>query len=392
MATVKRDYYEVLGVARDASADDLKKAYRKLAMQYHPDKNPGDKTAEEKFKEISEAYEVLSDAQKRARYDQFGHRGVGGAAAGAPGGFGGGFGGIDLEEALRTFMGAFGGGGGDIFGNFFGGEPSDGRAHGEDIRFDMEIDFEESVLGTERELTLPLLRECGACKGSGAEPGSKRETCPTCKGRGVLVTSQGFMQFRQTCPACGGAREVISRPCRQCRGEGRVKERSTLQVKIPAGVETGSRLRLSGKGQGGMRGGEAGDLYIVLHVRPHPIFERRDFDIASEVPVPFHIAALGGEISVPTIHGEARLKLPPGVENGRMFRLRGKGVTHPRSGESGDHFARIMIEVPARMDRRQREAVEEVAKSLTDDQFPARRDYMRKAEEYYERRRILQKS
>ncbi|MBP7274592.1 MAG: molecular chaperone DnaJ [Kiritimatiellae bacterium] len=390
MAATKRDYYEVLGVSRDASAEDLKKSYRKLAMQYHPDKNPGDKTAEEKFKEISEAYEVLSDASKRARYDQFGHRGVGGAA-GAPGGFGGGFGGIDLEEALRTFMGAFGGGG-DIFGNFFGGDPSDGRAHGEDIRFDMEIDFEESVLGTEREVTLPLLRECKECQGTGAEPGSKRETCPTCRGRGVLVTSQGFMQFRQTCPACGGAREVVSRPCRTCRGEGRVKERSTLQVKIPAGVETGSRLRLAGKGQGGARGGQSGDLYIVLHVRPHAIFERNDFDIASDVPVPFQIATLGGEIAVPTIHGEARLKVPPGVENGRIFRLRGKGVTHPRTGEAGDHFARIVIEVPHRLDRRQRGAMEDIAGSFSDDQFPVRREFLRKAEEFYERRRILQKS
>jgi molecular chaperone DnaJ len=392
MAGAKRDYYEVLGVARDASADDLKKAYRKLAMQNHPDRNPGDKVAEERFKEISEAYEVLSDANKRAQYDQFGHRAFGPGAGGGAGGFGGaggGFGGIDLEEALRTFMGAFGGGG-NIFENFFGGgEAPDGRAHGEDIRFDLEIDFEEAVLGTHRDITMPVLEECSECKGSGAAPGSKREACRTCHGRGVVVTAHGFMQFRQTCPQCGGAGEVIAKPCRACGGAGRIRTKRTMSVRIPAGVETGSRMRLAGKGQGGARGGSAGDLYIVLHVRPHPIFERHDYDIVCDVPVPFHLATLGGEIEVPTIHGAARLKLPAGVENGRTFRLRGKGVPHPRTGDAGDHFVRVKIEVPSGLNGRQRRALEEWSAALNDQQFPLRREFLQRAEEFYERKRIL---
>ncbi len=392
MADAKQDYYEVLGVAKDASPEDLKKAYRKLALQYHPDRNPGDKSAEEKFKHISEAYEVLSDPQKRAQYDQFGHRAFG-PGAGGPGGFGGGFQGIDLEEALRTFMGAFGGGG-SIFDDFFGGglrgdERPDGASRGADVRFDLEIDFEEAVLGSEREIALPLLDECERCRGSGAEPGSKREQCRHCHGRGVVTASHGFMQIRQTCPVCGGGGEVITKPCRDCGGAGRVKRRRTLNLKIPAGVETGSRLRLPGKGQGGLRGGPAGDLYVVLHVRQHDLFERHDEDVYCEVPVPFQIAALGGEIDVPTVQGMAKLRIPPGTESGKVFRLRGKGVINAHSGIQGDHHVRVRVEVPQGLSSRQRRALEELGGSLEPANFPGQADFYRRAKVFYDRKSAM---
>lgn len=392
----KRDYYEILGVSRDATAEDLKKAYRKLALQFHPDRNPGDKAAEEKFKEISEAYEVLNDDQKRAAYDRFGHRAFGpGGGGGAPGGFGGGaFGGVDLEEALRTFMGAFGGGGGNIFDDFFGGaEATDGSARGEDLRLDMEIDFEEAVIGSRREIKIPILTACETCKGSGAEADSKRETCKTCKGRGVVATQHGFMQFRQTCPKCSGSGEVVTKPCRPCGGQGRVKTTQTLMVTIPPGVETGSRLRIGGKGHAGTRGGHAGDLYIVLHVRPHELFERQGSDIISVMPVRFYLAALGGEVDVPTIHGTMRLKIPAGTENGKVFRMRGKGVPDPRHRDAGgDHYVRISIEAPAKLGGSQRRAVEELAATLKDEQFPAERDYFLKARKFDQRRDELKKT
>jgi molecular chaperone DnaJ len=386
VAAPKRDYYEVLGVNRSASADEIKKAYRKLAVQYHPDKNPGNKAAEEKFKEISEAYEVLSDTEKRQRYDQFGHAAFGPAGGGGPGGFGGGFGGIDLEEALRTFMGAFGGGGGgSIFDNFFGGGASrEGVSRGADLRFDLEIEFEEAVFGSSRDIALTLMEECATCHGSGSEPGSKREVCKRCHGSGMVVSGGGFFQVRQTCPTCGGGGEVISKPCRDCRGEGRVKGRRTLSLKIPAGVETGSRLRLAGKGEGGARGGPAGDLYVVLHVRPHDFFQRRGEDIFCEMPVPFHIATLGGEIEVPTIHGYASLKIPPGTASGTVFRIRGKGVSGVQGYGTGDQHVRVLIDVPERLSGRQRDALREFGETLDESNHPRIRSIRRMAEEFYE--------
>lgn len=387
MAAAKKDYYETLGVARGAAADDIKKAYRKLAIQYHPDKNPGNKDAEEKFKEISEAYEVLSDQDKRAKYDQFGH------AAFGPGGGAGGFGGagfehVDLEEALRTFMGAFGqgGGGGSIFDDFFGGggrQSRDSVARGSDLRFDLEIDFEEAVFGSHREITLSLLDECGTCKGTGAEPGSKREQCRRCQGSGMVISSSGFFQVRQTCPSCGGAGETISKPCRDCRGEGRVKARRTIALKIPAGVETGSRLRLPGKGEGGSRGGQAGDLYVVLHVRQHEFFQRRGEDVYCEMPVPLHIAVLGGEVEVPTIHGYAKLKIQAGTENGTVLRIRGKGVQGAHGYGAGDQHVRIVVDVPEKMSGRQRDLMQEFGASCTESQYPRIRGVRRIADEFY---------
>jgi molecular chaperone DnaJ len=395
MSGQKRDYYEVLGIAKGASAEEIKKAYRKMAIQYHPDKNPGDKASEEKFKEVSEAYEVLSDETKRQQYDQFGHAafgaGRGGGGGGSYGGFGGG--GIDLEEALRTFMGASGGGG-SIFENFFGGggrsQNPNAPQEGADLRFDLEIDFEEAVLGSSREIRINVNETCDRCKGSGAEPGSGRKTCSTCRGQGQVVNGGGFIQFRQTCPTCRGSGQVIEKPCTACRGQGLVRNKRTIDVKIPGGVETGSRLRIAGKGEGGLRGGPAGDLYIVLHVREHEFFKRNDLDIICEVPVPFHIAALGGAVHVPTIHGGAELKIPAGTENGKVFRMKGKGITSPRYG-TGDQHVVVQIEIPQGLGGKEKKKLEEAVAVLNEKHFPLTQKMLKAAEKFYERKRILEK-
>lgn len=395
MAT-KKDYYEILGVARDADADAIKKAYRKLAVQFHPDKNPGNKEAEEKFKEISEAYEVLSDEDKKHKYDQFGHAAFGGGGGGGGGGFQGGFhGGIDLEEALRTFMGAMGGrggGGGGIFGDFFngGGDGHESSGRGADMRVDLEITFEEAVFGSQRDLTLSVQDECQTCKGSGSAAGSKKETCRRCGGAGMVIASQGFFQVRQTCPSCGGAGQTISNPCRDCRGEGRVKGRKTITLKIPRGVETGSRLRLAGKGEGGIRGAPAGDLYVVIHVKPHDFFNRRGDDIICEMPVPAHVAALGGELEVPTIHGPATLKIPAGLEPGTIMRLRDKGVPSVQGHGNGDQHIRLVIDAPAKLSRDQRNALEAFGKTCSEENYPRIRDIRRMAAAFYEKKRATE--
>jgi molecular chaperone DnaJ len=393
----KKDYYELLGIAKGASADEIKKAYRKMAVKYHPDKNPGDKAAEEKFKEVSEAYEVLSDPSKRQQYDQFGHaafghgRGAGGGAGFGGGGFGGG---IDLEEALRTFMGAAGGGG-SIFDNFFGGGGG-GRARnpnapqqGADLRFDLDIDFEEAVLGSKREIRINVNETCKHCQGSGAEPGSGRKTCSSCNGAGQVISGGGFVQFRQTCPTCRGSGQVIEKPCTKCQGQGLVRNKRTIEVKIPGGVETGSRLRVAGRGEGGRHGGPAGDLYIVLHVREHEFFKRNDLDIICEVPVPFHIATLGGEVSIPTIQGNATLKIPAGTENGKIFRMRGKGITSPRYG-TGDQHVVIVIEIPQGLGGKEKKKFEEAVKMLSDKHFPATQKMRKAAKTFYDHKRALE--
>jgi molecular chaperone DnaJ len=389
MAT-KRDYYEVLGVARDASIDDIKKAYRKLALQYHPDKNPGNKEAEEKFKEISEAYEVLSDTEKRQTYDQYGHAAF--APGGGRGGFGG-FGGIDLEEALRTFMGAFGGAG-SIFEDFFGGGRERGAqdtpTRGADLRFDLEIEFEEAVCGSQRDVTLPVLDECQTCKGTGAAPGSKKETCKRCGGRGMLINSNGFFHVRQTCPVCGGAGEAIGNPCRDCHGEGRVRGKRAINLKIPPGVETGSRLRLAGGGEGGVRGGPVGDLYVVLHVKQHELFQRRDEDIIIRMPIPFDVAALGGEIDVPTINGYAKLKIPPGTETNAVFRMRGKGLTGVRGLRDGDQHVQVIVEVPTHLSSAQKDLINSLGQSFDDSNHPEARKVRNVAEEFYEHKKAME--
>ncbi|MGN0832800.1 MAG: molecular chaperone DnaJ [Kiritimatiellia bacterium] len=395
----KRDYYEVLGVARTASADEIKSAYRKLAMKYHPDRNPGDKAAEEKFKEAAEAYDVLHDAEKRQRYDQFGHQAF---ANGGSGGFGGG--GMNMDDIFSMFGDIFGGrgrGGGFSggFGGFedlFGGggrqrrqADSSGPRRGEDMTFRLEIDFDEALFGSERTIELTLPAQCPECGGTGAAAGSKRVTCRTCGGAGVVIGGGGFFQVRQTCPTCGGEGAVIEKPCRKCRGTGHVSSPQKISLRIPAGVDSGSRLRLPGKGGGGLRGGENGDLYVQLNVRESDLFERDGQDLGVDIPVSPVLAALGGTVAVPTPDGEAQLKIPAGTPNGKVFRLRGKGVPSLRGGAAGDLDARIVFEVPANLDRRQREALEAFQQLVTAGTFPQAQSFANRTRVFFSHKQKL---
>jgi molecular chaperone DnaJ len=388
----KKDYYELLGVGRTASDDEIKKAYRKLAMKYHPDRNPGDKSAESKFKEISEAYEVLSDSAKRQQYDQFGHDGV--KSAFGPGGF-------DFSRDfthmsdLQDILGSIFGDGGGIFDDFFGGgrrRSRGGAQQGADLRFDLEIDFEEAVFGSEREINLPMTQECIKCNGTGVAPGSKKETCRHCAGKGVVISGGGFFQVRQTCPVCGGSGNVITDPCTVCQGGGRIKARKKLTLRIPKGVESGSRLRLAGKGDSGTGGGSPGDLYVVLHVREHDIFQRRGDDLYCEVPVAFDLAAGGGDIEVPTIDGFAKLKLNPGTESGKVFRLKGKGVPNVEGYGRGDLNVRVNVEVPVRLNSRQRKGLTDFAQLLDSSNYPESQNFRAKAEAFFEKKRTMEKT
>ena len=388
----KRDYYEVLGVAKTASADEIKSAYRKLAMKWHPDRNPGNPEAKDKFQEASEAYEVLSNPEKRQRYDQYGHQGVN---------FG--QGGFDFNNATADFgdifSQIFGGGGGgfaDMFGGMFGGgrrraaDPN-GPQPGDDMSMELEIDFDEALFGSERTLELTVPDQCPECHGSGAAAGAKRVTCPTCHGHGQVVGGAGFFQIRQACPKCGGSGTVVEKPCGKCRGSGQVRVPRSITLRIPKGVDTGSRLRLGGKGAGGLRGGQPGDLYVVLRVRPSEIFERDDVDLAVDVPVSPILAALGGEVEIPTPEGVATVKLAAGTANGKLLRLRGKGVPDLRGGPAGDLVARIVFEVPQRLTGRQRGLLEDLAKSLDDSNFPGRRDFAAKLKTFYAHKEKLRK-
>ena len=392
----KRDYYEVLGVAKGASADEIKSAYRKLAMKYHPDRNPGDKAAEEKFKEAAEAYDVLHDPEKRQRYDQFGHQAFDGGA----GGFGAG--GMNMDDIFSMFGDIFGGrGGGGGFGGFegfFGGGGRSRRAtdpnaprRGDDMTFRLDIDFDEAIFGSERTLELTLPAQCPECRGSGAAAGSKRVTCRTCGGAGAVIGGSGFFQVWQTCPTCGGEGSVIERPCKKCRGTGHVNTPQKISLKIPAGVDNGSRLRLAGKGAGGLRGGENGDLYVLLGVRESDIFARDGLDLGVDIPVSPVTAALGGTVSVPTPEGEAQLKIPAGTPNGKVFRLRGKGVPNLRGGAAGDLDARIVFEVPANLDRKQREALENFQKLVSGGTFPQQQSFANKTRIFFSHRDKLRK-
>ena len=396
----KRDYYEVLGVSKTASADEIKSAYRKLAMKYHPDRNPGDKAAEEKFKEAAEAYDVLHDPEKRQRYDQFGHQ----AFAGGAGGFGG-AGGMNMDDIFSMFGDIFGGRGGGGFGggfggfeDFFGGGRQSRRAadpnaprDGDDMTFRLDIDFDEAIFGSERTLDLTLPSQCPECHGTGAAAGSRRVTCRTCGGHGVVMGGGGFLRIQQTCPTCGGEGSVIEKPCRRCRGTGHVEEEKHIDLKIPAGVDNGSRLRLSGKGGGGLRGGANGDLYVHLNVRESDIFDREGLDLGVEVPVSPVTAALGGTVSIPTPEGEAQLKIPAGTPNGKVFRLRGKGVPNLRGGFAGDLNARIVIEVPCNLDRKQRELLEEFQRSTKGGNFPEMDSLVQKTKVFFSHRDKLRK-
>jgi molecular chaperone DnaJ len=389
----KQDYYELLGINRSASPDELKKAYRKLAMKYHPDRNQGDAAAEAKFKEVSEAYEVLSDAKKRQQYDQFGHDGL--KSSFGPGGFD--FGrdfthGADLQDILGSI---FGGGGGGIFDDFFGGgrrrggRPG-GPQPGADLRFDIEIDFEEAAFGSEREITLPVSVECETCTGSGVTPGSKRETCRQCGGQGSVISGGGFFQVRQTCPVCGGQGTLVTDPCGKCSGSGRVKTRKRITLKIPRGVETGSRLRLAGKGEGGVRGGPAGDLYVVIRVKPHAVFRRREDDLFCEIPVAFEVLALGGDIQVPTIDGFARLKIAAGTETGKVFRLRNKGMPNVEGYGRGDLHVQIMPEVPVKLNGKQKKALADFKSHVDDSNYPSAKRFREQAEAFLERKKAME--
>ncbi len=387
MAT-KRDYYEVLGVSRTASPDELKKAYRKLAMQYHPDRNPDNKEAAEKFKEVCEAYEVLSDADKRQRYDQFGHDGM--KSTFGPGGFDFGRDFTHAGDFQDLFENLFGGGFGDLFGG--GGRRRsrnpNAAQRGDDLRFDLEIDFEEALFGSAREVDLTVSDTCEACHGSGAAPGSARETCRQCGGHGFVVVGGGFIQMRQTCPVCNGEGTIIRNPCRKCGGSGRVKVPRHIALRIPKGVETGSRLRLSGKGESGLRGGPAGDLYVVLHVREHELFQRQDDDLACTVHVSPVMAALGGDIDVPTPDGHARLKLPVGTPNGKVFRLRDKGMPSLNGG-CGDLHVRIELEVPQHLTSKQKRLLEEFAAQSSSDNYPEAHRLSKSVDKFFARRDAL---
>ncbi|KAB2319071.1 molecular chaperone DnaJ [Betaproteobacteria bacterium SCN1] len=341
----KRDYYEILGVAKNASDEEIKKAYRKLAMKFHPDRNPDDKGAEEKFKEAKLAYEILSDADKRSAYDQFGHAGVDPQA-----GMGGGFG------SNSGFADAFS----DIFGDIFGGGNRRERVYrGADLRYNLEIGLEEAARGTETKIRVPALEECATCHGSGAKPGTQPTTCTTCGGHGQVRIQQGFFSVQQTCPRCGGTGKMVADPCPSCHGEGRVKKHKTLSVKIPAGVDSGDRIRLAGEGEAGVNGGPAGDLYVVISLKEHPVFKRDGDDLHCEMPISFVIAALGGEVEIPTLDGHAKIKIPAETQTGKIFRLRGKGIKGVRSHAPGDLLCHMLVETPVNLSERQRELLRE---------------------------------
>jgi len=371
-----RDYYEILGVERGASPEEIKRAYRKLAVKYHPDKNPGDHEAEERFKELGAAYDVLMDADKRAAYDRYGHAAFsqGGGAAG--GGF------HDPFDLFREVFGSSGGGGG-IFDHFFGGGGGENHTRGSDLRYDLQISLEEASSGIEKELEIRKLDACDDCHGSGAQPGSHAVTCSVCRGRGQVVVSRGFFQVAQMCPNCHGSGQVIDKPCRSCGGEGRVEKTSRIKLKIPAGIEHGARLRVRGGGEAGLRGGTAGDLSVVVHVKEHPIFERDGMDLHCDVPIPFTTAALGGEIRVPTLKGAVNLKIPAGTQSNAVFRIRHQGMPSLQGGGHGDLFTRVQVEVPTKLNSEQRAKLEEFAELCGDDNTPLHRSFYEKLKDFF---------
>ncbi|MDE2234121.1 MAG: molecular chaperone DnaJ [Gammaproteobacteria bacterium] len=378
----KRDYYEVLGVARNAPEAEIKKAYRRLAMKFHPDRNTGDAGAESKFKEAKEAYEVLSDAHKRASYDQFGHAGV--EASAAAGGRAGGF------NAGDAFGDIFG----DMFGDIFGTGRRGGRGQrvyrGADLRYELELDLEQAVFGDTVSIRIPSLVRCETCEGSGARKGSKPQACATCGGQGQVRMQQGFFSIQQTCPRCHGSGSVISDPCEKCHGQGRVEQQRKLSVKVPAGVDSGDRIRLGGEGEAGPMGGPSGDLYVEIAVRAHPVFNREGADLICEVPVSLLTAALGGELEVPTLDGRVILKIPPETQTGRVLRLRAKGVKPVRGGAPGDLLCRIVVETPVNLTREQKDMLKKLNASLQSDggrHSPRERSWLDNVKHFFERAR-----
>ncbi len=372
----KRDYYEILSVDKGADAKEVKRAYRKLAMKYHPDRNPDDSEAEAKFKEATEAYEILSDQEKRARYDQYGHAGVDGQAGG---GFGGGQG---------NFSDIFG----DVFGDIFGGGGAGGGGRGRggpqrgsDLRYNLELTLEQAVKGTEVKIKVPTLTNCDTCDGTGAKDGSKPQTCGTCHGQGQVRMQQGFFSVQQACPTCRGQGTIIKDPCGSCHGQGVKEETKTLNVKVPAGVDNGDRIRLSGEGEAGTRGGPSGDLYVETHIKPHPIFERDGRNLYCDVPISITDAALGGELEVPTLEGRVKLKIPAETQSGKLFRLRGKGVVPVRGGATGDLLCRVMVETPVRLTEHQKKILKEFQASLKGEKHsPKKKSWFENVKAFFE--------
>lgn len=371
----KRDYYEVLDLARNATEAEIKRAYRRLAMKYHPDRNPDQEDADARFKEAKEAYEVLSDPRKRAAYDQFGHAGLSGGGAGA--------GGFSAGDAFSDIFG-------DVFGDIFGGGRR-GRSRvfrGADLRYELDLELEQAAFGDTVTVTIPVMGECGTCGGSGAEPGSTPKTCDTCGGQGAVRMQQGFFSVQQSCPRCRGTGTVIDDPCGECRGQGRVRETRSLSVKVPAGVDTGDRIRLGGEGEAGRNGGPPGDLYVEINVRPHKIFERQGADLACEVPISFATAVLGGAVEVPALAGQVNLKIPEETQSGKVFRLRGKGVKPVRGGSVGDLLVRVVVETPVKLSREQRRLLKDFDESIqssSESHSPRERGWLDGVKEFFER-------
>jgi molecular chaperone DnaJ len=371
----KRDYYEVLGVARDTGDAELKAAYRKLALADHPDRNPGDAEAEERFKLASEAYAVLSDPEKRRAYDRFGFEGVG--AAGAPGGF------TDFGD-LGNFTDLFS----DLFGDFFGGRAAGTRRgrgqRGADLRYNLEVEISDVLHGLESQIKIPKTRSCGSCGGSGAQPGTHPETCQRCRGSGQVVLQQGFFRISRPCDACGGVGEIVRERCPECRGAGRTEGMQTINVQVPAGIEDGMRLRMSGEGEAGIAGGPPGDLFVAVSVREHELFDRQGRDLHCGVPVAFVQAALGAEIEVPTLEGKVKMKIPEGTQSGKVLRMRGKGVPGLRSPARGDQLVHIFVEVPTRLTGKQRELLEEFAKETGTETSPVTKGFLDKLRDLFD--------
>jgi len=370
MPPPKRDFYEVLGVGRDTSQEDIKKAYRKLALKYHPDRNPGDKEAEERFKEASAAYQILGDPERRAQYDRFGHAAFDQQA---------GFGGFDFSAGFEDLFS-------DIFGDFFGGGRgrSRGRSRrGEDLRYDLELQFEEAAFGCEKKLSIPRWKGCETCEGKGTKSGTAPKTCPSCRGSGQIRFQQGFFSIAKTCSQCGGEGSIVADPCATCGGSGRVRVTQNLSVKIPAGVDSGSRLKLRGEGEAGLAGGPSGDLYVAIAVAEHPVFSRQGTNVICELPVSFTQLALGAEVEVPTLEGKAKVKIPAGSQNGSIFPLRGKGIPDLQGYGRGDQIVRVHVEVPRKLTARQRELLEEYARNGGEEVSPLNKGFLDRVREMF---------